>query len=95
MFEVCLLIVVSHSQLICHTLLVQLSVYYCGSDSGNVPSLKLSANFCRVLLVILRYSAGTRISSIVAYSDFTSKSLDYVLSKAGLFSTKLSQIIIA
>ena len=33
---------------------------------------------------------GTCISSIVAYSDFTSKSPDYVLGKAGLFSTKLS-----
>ena len=27
-FEVCLSIVVGHSQLICHTLLFQLSVYY-------------------------------------------------------------------
>ena len=31
---------------------------------------------------------------IVAYSDLTSKSPDYVLSKAGLFSTKLSQTIV-
>ena len=40
-------------------------------------------------------SAGTRVTSVVAYSDFTSKSPDYVLSKPGLFSTKLSQTIIA
>ena len=53
-----------------------------------------SANFRRVVLVIFRYSAGTRITSIVAYSDFTSKSLDYVLSKGGLFSIKLSQTIL-
>ena len=66
----------------------------CGSDSWKVPSLKLSANFCRVS-VIFRYSAGTRVSSVVVYSDFTSKSPDYVLSKAGLFSTKLSQTTIA
>ena len=79
-----------------HTILVQSSVYYCGSNSWNVPSLKLSANFCRVFLVISRYySAGTRVTSIVAYSDFTSKSPDYALSKPGLFSTKLSQTIIA
>ena len=44
-------------------------------------------------LYIVRYSAGTRVTSVVAYSDFTSKSPDYVLSKAGLFSTKLSQTI--
>ena len=37
-----------------------------------------------------RYSAGTHVSSVVAYSDFTSKFPDYVLSKASLFSTKLS-----
>ena len=35
------------------------------------------------------------VSSLVAYSDFTNKSPDYVLSKAGLFSTKLSQTISA
>ena len=28
---------------------------------------------------------GTRVSTVVAYSDFTSRSSDYVLSKAGLF----------
>ena len=33
---------------------------------------------------------GTHVSTVVAYSDFTSKSSDYILSKAGLFSTKLS-----
>ena len=36
---------------------------------------------------------GTRVSTVVAYSCFTSKSPDYVLSKAGLFSTKLSLTI--
>ena len=35
---------------------------------------------------------GTRVSTVVAYSDFTSRSPDYALSKAGLFS---SQTIIA
>ena len=44
-----------------------------------------------VLLVIFSYTAGTRVSTVAAYSDFTSKSPDYVLSNAGLFSTKLSQ----
>ena len=29
-----------------------------------------------------RYSVGTLVTSVVAYSDFTSKSPDYVLSKA-------------
>ena len=67
----------------------------CVSDSWNVPSLKLSANFCHVLLVIFKYTAGTCVSTVVAYSNFTSKSPDYVLSKAGLFSTKLSQTIMA
>ena len=38
---------------------------------------------------------GTRVFSVVASLDFTSKSSDYVLSKAGLFSTKLSLSIIA
>ena len=51
--------------------------------------LKLSANFCHELLVISRYTAGTHVSTVVA-SDFTSRSSDYILSKAGLFSTKLS-----
>ena len=45
------------------------------------------------ILVIFRYSAGTRITSVVAYS--ASKSPNYILSKAGLFPTKLSQTIIA
>ena len=36
------------------------------SDSWNVPLLKLSANFCCVLLVIFSYTAGTHISTIVA-----------------------------
>ena len=67
----------------------------CSSDNWNVPSLKLSANFCHALLVIFRYTAGTCVSSVVAYSDFTSKSPDCVLGKAGLFLTKLSQTISA
>ena len=37
----------------------------------------------------------TCVTSVVAYSDFTSKSPDYVLSKTSLFSTKLSQTIIS
>ena len=65
------------------------------SDSWNVPSLKLSATFCRVLSVIFRYTASTRVFTVVASLDFTSKSSDYVLSKAGLFSTKLTLSIIA
>ena len=40
---------------------------------------------CLVLLVIFRYTAGTYISTIVACLDFTRRSSDYVLSKAGLF----------
>ena len=44
-------------------------------------------NFHRVLSVIFRYTTGTRVSTVVAYSDLTIKSSDYVLSKAGLFST--------
>ena len=35
-----------------------------------------------------RYTAGTRVFTVVASSDFTSRSSDYLLSKAGLFSTK-------
>ena len=31
----------------------------------------------------------TRVSSIIAYSDFTGKSPDNVLGKTGVFSTKL------
>ena len=42
----------------------------------------------RVLLVIFRNTAGTRVSTVVAYPDFTSRSPDYVL-------TKLSQTITA
>ena len=61
-------------------LLVQSSVYYCGSDSWNVPSLKLSANFCCVLLGTQQVPVFPALH--VAYSDFTSKSPDYVLSKA-------------
>ena len=64
------------------------------SDSQNVLSLKLSATFCRVLS-ISRYTVGTRISTIVASLDFTSRSSDYVLSKTGLYSTELSLNIIA
>ena len=44
--------------------------------------------YCRVFSVIFRCSAGTRATSVVAYSDFTSKSPDYVLSKAGLVSNQ-------
>ena len=36
-----------------------------------------------VFLIIIRYSAGTHVTSIISYSDFTSKSPNYVLSKAG------------
>ena len=46
----------------------------CVSNSWNVPSLKLSPNFCIVLLVIFRYMAGTCVSTILACSDFTSSS---------------------
>ena len=45
------------------------------SDSQNIPSLKLSAIFCRVLSVIFRYTAATLVSSVVASLDFTSKFL--------------------
>ena len=49
------------------------------SNSWNVPSLKLSANICCVLLVIFRYKTETHVSTVVALnSDFTSKSVDYV-----------------
>ena len=65
------------------------------SGSWNIPSLKLSANFCHVLSVLFRYTEGTYISTILASLDFTSRSSDYVLSKAGLLSAKLSQTIIA
>ena len=69
-------------------------VIYCVArrmeDIFDEPSLKLSASYCRVFLVIFRYSAVTRVTSVVAYSDFTSKYPDYVLSKVGLVSTKLS-----
>ena len=65
------------------------------SDSWNVPSLKQSAKFCCVLSIIFRYTAGTHVSTVVTSLDFTSRSSDYVLSKAGLFSTKLSLTIIA
>ena len=68
-------------------------VIYCVArrmeDIFDEPSLKLSASYCRVFLVIFRYSAVTRVTSVVAYSDFTSKYPDYVLSKVGLVSTKL------
>ena len=37
----------------------------------------------------------THASTNVAYSDFTNKSPDYILTKADLFSTKLSQTVIA
>ena len=47
------------------------------------------------IIVHFSYTAGARVSTIVAYSDFTSSSSDYVLSEAGLFSTKLSLISIA
>ena len=47
-----------------------------------------------VLLIIFRYIVGTYVSTIVASSDFTSRSSDQILSKAGLFSTKLSLTII-
>ena len=36
------------------------------------------------------YIAGAHISTIVVYLEFTSRSSDYILSKAGWFSTKLS-----
>ena len=65
------------------------------SDSRNIPSLKLSAIFWRVLSVIFRYTVGTHVSFVVASLDFTGKSPDYVLSKTGLFSTKLSLSIVA
>ena len=42
------------------------------------------------IICFFKYTAGTHVSSVVAYSEFTSKSPDYVLGKAGLFSTKLS-----
>ena len=60
------------------------------TGSIEIPSLKLSANFC---VYYWSFSGtqwvGTSVSTTVAYSDFTSRSPDYVLSKAGLFSTKL------
>ena len=36
------------------------------------------------------YTTGTCISSVAVYSNFTSKSPDYILGKAGLFSTEPS-----
>ena len=51
--------------------------------------------FAVFLSIIFRYTAGTHVSSVVVFFYFTSKSSDYVLSKAGLFSTKLSLSIIA
>ena len=90
MLEVCLSIVVGHSQLICHTLLVQSSVYYLCQRQLKRTFTETVSQLLRVLLVIFRYTVGTHVSIIIAYSDFTSRSPDNVLSKAGLFSTKLS-----
>ena len=63
----------------------------CVSNSWNVPSLKLSPNFCTVLLVIFRYIAGTCVSTILACSDFTSSSWLH----SEVFPTKLSLTVIA
>ena len=77
-----------HSQLICHTLLVQLSVYYL-IVSATVETY-LCWN-CQPTFAMYYWSfPGTQKVPAFAYSDLTSRSLDYVLSMAGLFSTKLS-----
>ena len=90
----------SRSKFACRSLSATVSLYathYCFNRVYTIVTATVemylrwkSANFCRVFF---RYSVGTRVTSVVAYSDFTSKSPDYVLSKAGLFSTKLSQTI--
>ena len=58
----------------------------------GMPSLHLFTFLMFLKSCIIRYTAGklTRVFTVVAYSDFTSRSPDYVLGKAGLFSTKLS-----
>ena len=95
---VCLSIVVGHSQLICHTLPVQSSVYY--QIVAVTVEMYLRWN-CQPNFAVYYWSfsstqwVATCVSSVVAYSDFTRKSPDYVPSKAGLFSTKRSQTIIA
>ena len=64
------------------------------SDSWKILSLlELSANFCRVLSVFFRYTVCTHGSTVEAYTAFIIRSCDYILSKAGLFSTKLSLTI--
>ena len=90
-FEVCLLTVADHNVVfyISHT---SSSIVYIlpnrVSDSQNVPSLKLSATFCRVVSVIFRYTVDAPISTDVASLDFTSRSSRYILSKTGLYPTK-------
>ena len=62
--------------------------------SNGVRDTYLRWNCVPTFAVYCRSFSGTQwvltFSAIVASSDFTSKSSDYVLSKAGLFSTKLS-----
>ena len=68
---------------------ILLCIYYL----KKILLLELSANFCRALSVFFRYAVCTHVSTVEAYTAFIIRSCDYILSKAGLFSTKLSLTI--
>ena len=62
----------------------------CVCDSLNVPSLKLSANFCHVVSVNLRYTAAPTFPPLQLIQ--TSLAGLLTMSKAGLFSTKPNKL---
>lgn len=49
------------------TCCIEFVIVNCVNNSRNIPSLKLSANFCHVLLIICMHIVGTWVSNVVAY----------------------------
>ena len=68
MFEDCLSIVVGHSQLIhvCHTLLVQSSLYYLIVAATVQRTFGETVSKLLPCIIVFRYTTVTRVSSVAA-----------------------------
>ena len=76
------------SPYIVHATCIEFVIFNC-VNNRNLPSLKLSANFCNVLPIIFMHIVGTWVSTVIAYLN-TSKQVFLITSSLKQVCAKLN-----
>ena len=71
------------------TCCIEFVIFNCVNNNRNLPSLKLSANFCNVLPIIFMHIVGTWVSTVIAYLN-TSKQVFLTTSSLKQVCAKLN-----